>query len=82
MTIEQHIYAVLKDELQVTTLANFHREARLNEDLWLDSVLFLQLVIHLEARLGLQLPDEELHAKDFATVQTLVQFLEGHYAAH
>ena len=72
-----HIHDILKDKLELQTMSSFHEEARLNEDLYMDSIIVLELILHLELDLGLKIPDEALIPKDFRTVGSLASFLEG-----
>lgn len=56
-------------------LSVFSPFSRLNEDLYLDSVMILQLLLHLELEHGFIIPDEALAKEDFETVDTLAAFL-------
>jgi len=79
MTREQlikSIYDILESSLELQTLSSFNEDARLNEDLYMDSIMVLQLILHLELDLGISIPDEILVPKDFKTIGTLVSFLE------
>ncbi|NTS78837.1 phosphopantetheine-binding protein [Catenovulum sp. SM1970] len=69
------IRQVLADELNIANIGAFSPTARLNEDLYLDSVLVLQLLISLELKLDIEVPDEALNAEDFVSVDTLSEFL-------
>jgi len=71
------IYSVLANEINISNIAAFHPKAKLNEDLYLDSVLVLQLLITLELKLGVAIPDEALNADDFDSVDSLSIFLLG-----
>lgn len=70
------IYDIMENSLELQTLSSFNEDARLNEDLYMDSIMVLQLILHLEMDLGIAIPDEVLVPKDFKTVGTLVNFLE------
>lgn len=70
------IYDILENSLELQTLSSFNEDARLNEDLYMDSIMILQLILHIELDLGISIPDEVLVPKDFKTVGTLVSFLE------
>jgi aryl carrier protein AsbD len=70
------IYDILQNRVKLPSLAAFHEEARLNEDLYMDSIMILQLILYLEVDLGFDIPDEMLVPKDFRTVGSLVSFLE------
>ncbi|QFT89103.1 acyl carrier protein [Bacillus sp. THAF10] len=74
--ISNGVYDILKNKLNLSTIENYHEDARLNEDLYLDSVMILQLILHLELDLGISIPDDMLVPKDFHTVGTLLDFLE------
>ncbi len=72
----EKIYNILKHKLELPAISAFHEDARLNEDLYLDSVMILELVLHLELDFGINVPDEMLIPKDFRTVGTLVEFIQ------
>ncbi|PKF61840.1 phosphopantetheine-binding protein [Psychromonas sp. psych-6C06] len=69
------IQHVLTAELNLSTVSAFSPEARLNEDLYLDSVLLMQLLINLEVNLCIEVPDTAFSEADFATVNSLADFL-------
>ncbi|PSW11050.1 phosphopantetheine-binding protein [Photobacterium sanctipauli] len=66
---------VLQESMKSPHLASFHEQARLNEDLYLDSVQVLQLMLHLELDLGLKIPDDNIAKQDYETVASLARFL-------
>ncbi|MFF6014679.1 petrobactin biosynthesis protein AsbD [Lysinibacillus fusiformis] len=70
------IYDIMENSLELQTLSSFNEDARLNEDLYMDSIMVLQLILHIEMDLGIAIPDDVLVPKDFNTVGTLVNFLE------
>lgn len=70
------IYDIMENSLELQTLSSFNEDARLNEDLYMDSIMVLQLILHVELDLGISIPDEILVPKDFKTIGTLVSFLE------
>ncbi|WP_249659807.1 petrobactin biosynthesis protein AsbD [Lysinibacillus fusiformis] len=70
------IYDIMENSLELQTLSSFNEDARLNEDLYMDSIMVLQLILHIELDLGIAIPDEVLVPKDFNTVGTLANFLE------
>lgn len=73
--VVQAIHDIMKQKMHMPAMDQFHEEARLNEDLYLDSILMLQLIIHLELDYGLDIPDEAIVPKHFKTVGTLADFL-------
>lgn len=74
--IIQAIYHILKNKIELPTIDSFHEEARLNEDLYMDSVMILELILFIELDLGIKMPDEALSPNDFRTVYYLATFLE------
>ncbi|URM32735.1 petrobactin biosynthesis protein AsbD [Cytobacillus firmus] len=74
--ILQIIHDILRDQLELPSMKAFHEDARLNEDLYMDSIMILQLILHLEVDMGFEIPDEMLVSKDFRTVGSLADFLE------
>jgi len=79
MTRQQLIKSIndiMENSLELQTVSSFNEDARLNEDLYMDSIMVLQLILHIELDLGIAIPDEVLVPKDFKTVGTLANFLE------
>ncbi|MBQ4830735.1 phosphopantetheine-binding protein [Alteromonas sp. MMG017] len=74
-TIIDAIKLVLEQELNNQKLDHFTSSARLNEDLYLDSVQIMQLLVHIELTLGIDIPDAALSNDDVATVSSLADFL-------
>ncbi|MGD6831829.1 petrobactin biosynthesis protein AsbD [Sutcliffiella halmapala] len=74
--IVQSLHDILQQQMKLPSMEEFHEDARLNEDLYMDSIMILQLILHLEVDLGYDIPDEMLVTKDFRTVGTLADFLE------
>ncbi|MBP3952664.1 petrobactin biosynthesis protein AsbD [Bacillus suaedae] len=70
------IYEILDKKIELPTLSYFHENARLNEDLYMDSVIILELILHLELDYGFTIPDEQMDPNDFKTVERLALFLE------
>ncbi|GGE48620.1 hypothetical protein GCM10007276_27220 [Agaricicola taiwanensis] len=84
MTRERVIEAirlVLKDHMANPHLAKFGPEARLNEDLYLDSVLVLQVFLNLELEFGFAAPEEAVAASDIQTVSDIADIILGTEAA-
>ncbi|KON85548.1 acyl carrier protein [Sporosarcina globispora] len=73
--ILQVVYDILQHQLELPSMAAFHEDARLNEDLYMDSIMILQLILHLEVDLGFDIPDEMIVPKDFRTVGSLAELL-------
>ncbi|RJX39254.1 acyl carrier protein [Paenibacillus pinisoli] len=50
---------------------------RLNEDLAVDSIMIVQLIVFLEVELKLQVPDDQVDPRTFATVGSLLDFMQS-----
>lgn len=66
------IHTVLCAHMAHAHMDGFGLEARLNEDLYLDSVLILQIVLNLELEYGFSVPEEAIAKQDIETVADLV----------
>mgnify|MGYP001809661169 CR=1 FL=1 len=75
--IVEAIHTVLRDHLENRHLDVFGPEARLNEDLYLDSVLMMELFLQLELSFGLDAPDELITSRDLATVADVAGLFAG-----
>jgi acyl carrier protein len=69
------IRSVLSEKMALPHMTHFSEDARLNEQLGLDSVLVLQLLVHLELEHGLCLPEDAVLQKQLGTVGSLADFL-------
>lgn len=67
--------SVLEDKMALPHMADFSEDARLNEQLCLDSVRVLELLVHLELEFGLALPEQALMQKPPGTVGGLAELL-------
>jgi acyl carrier protein len=74
------IRSFLAEVLALPYMERFREEARLNEDLGLDSVMMLELLVSLELQHGLVLPEEAIVEKQLGTVGSFVEFLLLHGA--
>ncbi|WP_117190187.1 DUF6005 family protein [Rhizobium terrae] len=63
---------VLSEHMTHPHMQAFAPEARLNEDLYLDSVLILQILLNLELEYGLAMPEEAIARQELETVADLV----------
>lgn len=70
------IAATLRAHLPNADLSRFDRDARLNEDLALDSIMLLQLFVHLELEHGLAVPEDAVIGDDLQRVGDLVSLLQ------
>lgn len=75
------IGTILREEMNHPHLDRFGPGARLNEDLYLDSVQVLQLILSLEMTLGLSIPEEAIAGRDLSTVADLAGLLAREPAA-
>lgn len=71
----EDIRQVMVNSMRLPHVENFHPSARLNQDLYLDSVLFLQLLLSLELEKGYLIPDEALSGEAFESVASLADLL-------
>lgn len=70
------LQAVLEQRLKLSIAMPLEDEVRINEDLRIDSIMLLQLLVFIEQDLRLSIPEEEVDAKAFATIGSLLDFLE------
>lgn len=71
------IRQVLDERMNSRHLDGFSPQSRLNSDLYLDSVLVLDLLLHLELDHGIAAPEEAIAATAIETVNDLVELLAG-----
>jgi acyl carrier protein len=72
------IRCFMVEVLGLPHMNRFSEEARLNEDLGLDSVMMLQLLVTLELQHGVQIPEQAILEKQLGTVASFVDFVLTH----
>lgn len=70
------IRAVLRDDLNHRHLDGFRPTARLNEDLYLDSVLMLNLFLHLELGHNLAAGEDDITRRPLTTIDDVVDIFD------
>jgi petrobactin synthase len=69
------IRAFMAEALALPHVGCFSEEARLNEDLGLDSVMMLELLVSLELQHGVVLPEQAILEKQLGTVGSFVDLV-------
>ncbi|AIC94191.1 phosphopantetheine-binding protein [Shouchella lehensis] len=70
------LYTIMKEDLALQTMDAFHPHARLNEELAIDSVMILHILLELETKYEIAIPDESIDPAIFETVDRLAQFIQ------
>jgi acyl carrier protein len=73
--IVEAIFKVLSENMSHSNLKKFHSDARLLEDLGLDSSLVLQMLMFLELGYNMSIPEDALMNADFETVRAVAQLI-------
>lgn len=73
--IIEDIRWIMADKMNLPHMDQFRPDARLNQDLYLDSVQFLQLLLNLELEKGYDIPEDALSSEAFVSVDSLAEFL-------
>ncbi|BCO19123.1 hypothetical protein KUC3_19800 [Alteromonas sp. KC3] len=78
MNIESIVNAIkhiLINDIECQYMSVFSKDARLNEDLYIDSVILMQVLIHLELSHDIDVPESAISQEDVQTVGSLARFL-------
>lgn len=71
------IAKLLRLHLNVAHDTELDESTRLNQDIYLDSVMVLELLVLLETKLGFVIPEEAPAREHFLTLGALAEFLLG-----
>jgi acyl carrier protein len=74
MVLDQ-IKEILKDTMDIDE-SKITLDAKLKEDLELDSLDSVELIMSAEEEFGIEIPDEDV--MNFKTVNDIVNYIEGH----
>ncbi|CAM4172206.1 acyl carrier protein [Bacillus manliponensis] len=80
--LKDSLFTILKEKLELKNITHIEEDMRLNQDLYIDSVMMLQLIVHIEMDLQLCVPDDEVDPKAFETVGSLLDFMESLQPLH
>lgn len=73
--IATSLFETLRTKMAHPHAQRFHSEARLREDLALDSASVLEMLVLLEVEFGIRLPEEAVMGEELKTVRSVVQVL-------
>ena len=62
-------------EIEMTKISD---ESNLIEDLGFNSIMFLQLIVALEERIGIEFPEDDLSYEKVATVNDIYRIIQNH----
>ncbi|MDM5154529.1 petrobactin biosynthesis protein AsbD [Bacillus sp. DX1.1] len=74
-TLKTALQTIMTEKIELKNITHLEETMRLNQDLYIDSVMMLQLIVYIEMDLGLCVPDDEVDPKAFATVGSLLDFM-------
>ncbi|MBE7120901.1 petrobactin biosynthesis protein AsbD [Bacillus cereus] len=67
---------IMREKMELKSVTHLEETMRLNQDLYIDSVMMLQLIVYIEMELKLCVPEDEIDPKAFLTVGSLLDFME------
>jgi aryl carrier protein AsbD len=73
----REIGGLLRLHMNVPEEVTLDETTHLNHDIYVDSVMVLELLVRLEIELGFSIPDEAPAREHFTTLGTLAEFLLG-----
>lgn len=65
---------MMKEKFRIQT-DSMEDHIQLNEDLRIDSIMIVQLIVYIEMDIGLQVPDESIDPRIFATIGSVLDFM-------
>lgn len=79
MTREQILNSLcelMQQNLEVKLPENVTEASRVYQDLFIDSIMVLQLIVYVEEEFGISVPEEDVDPAVFQTLGSLVTFIE------
>ncbi|MEY8346991.1 petrobactin biosynthesis protein AsbD [Bacillus cereus] len=67
---------IMIEKMELKNVTYLEDTMRLNQDLYIDSVMMLQLIVYIEMDLQLYVPEDEVDPKAFSTIGSLLDFME------
>lgn len=79
MTREQILATLcelMQQNLEVKLPENVTEASRVYQDLFIDSIMVLQLIVYVEEEFGISVPEEDVDPAVFQTIGSLITFIE------
>ncbi|EJQ43085.1 hypothetical protein IEE_03263 [Bacillus cereus BAG5X1-1] len=74
--LKEAVLSIMREKMELKNVTHLEETMRLNQDLYIDSVMLLQLIVYIEMDLKLCVPEDEIDPKAFLTVGSLLDFME------
>lgn len=74
--LKEAVLSIMREKMELKNVTHLEETMRLNQDLYIDSVMMLQLIVYIEMDLKLCVPEDEIEPKAFLTVGSLLDFME------
>ena len=66
--LKEAVLSIMREKMELKNVTHLEETMRLNQDLYIDSVMMLQLIVYIEMDLRLCVPEDEIDPKAFLTV--------------
>lgn len=74
--LKNAVLKIMIEKMELKNVKHLEETMRLNQDLYIDSVMMLQLIVYIEMDVKLCVPEDEVDPKAFLTVGSLLDFME------
>ncbi|BCA36301.1 TPA: petrobactin biosynthesis protein AsbD [Bacillus cereus] len=74
--LKNAVLKIMIEKMELKNVKHLEETMRLNQDLYIDSVMMLQLIVYIEMDIKLCVPEDEVDPKAFLTVGSLLDFME------
>ncbi|AHX18130.1 MAG TPA: acyl carrier protein [Bacillus sp. (in: Bacteria)] len=74
--LKNAVLKIMIEKMELKNVTHLEETMRLNQDLYIDSVMMLQLIVYIEMDVKLCVPEDEVDPKAFLTVGSLLDFME------
>ncbi|WP_439875819.1 petrobactin biosynthesis protein AsbD [Bacillus mycoides] len=80
--LKEAVLSIMREKMELKNVTHLEETMHLNQDLYIDSVMMLQLIVYIEMDLKLCVPEDEIDPKAFLTVGSLIDFMEDLQPLH
>lgn len=64
-TLKNEVLKIMTEKMEQKNVTHLEETMRLNQDLYIDSVMMLQLIVYIEMDLKLCVPEDEVDQRHF-----------------
>ncbi len=81
-TLKNAVLKIMREKMELKNVTHLEETMRLNQDLYIDSVMMLQLIVYIEMDVKLCVPEDEDRPKSISYCRIFAYFSRKSYSRY